>query len=472
MAKESQTPEPATAPEIDPDHVNLDIETTDDSQPIDTSQTIEEAANKTEDDSSEDDTLYRQAASEVAIEEPVDQPPKKPKKSRKKFLVVGLVLLLLAVAGGWYFFLREKPAPAPSQAPEQTEAPQAIGYEPDAIAYTFRESSNLPHTLFWRLATGENRTQVRVLDRGDEISQFDVFGQTVVYSTARSVQLSNDGGRSYKEALALAPGEQVTSLRISDKGNVAVALLPDNREANTVKSISATDGTVNELFTSKSAGVFVESWNEDKQLIVYQEGCYNCDGNSFGLSTINLADKKVTKLLGSVDGKEVSSYAVARDGSKAVFVQGSIDSSSDGLGYTTKAPYKIQSLDIASNKVSLITTIGTAGETNENGTVRRRNILVGFVAGSQAPYYADGNSVQLLFPSPDGDGEVKPPVTLYEAREPIQHLPYVGEKVVIAGSGEQDAPDYTLVHYNIENQQATTIFEGDSNTLLFGVTTK
>lgn len=467
MAKEDTSPEPSSAPEVDPANIDLDVDKPPAEPSLDPEQTIEEAQAAVEPkDSDDDDAIYREAASEVIKDE--SEQAAKPKKSKKKIIAILVLTILLAcgAVAAWYFLVRDKPAPSQQAQTTTTEetSKQEIGFTPYTVAYAFRESEDVPYTLFWRPADGGDRTQVEKLSRDEFVNHSDAYGQSVVYSTDTTIKASIDGGKTYQAILELGAGEQVTSLKISTTGkNVAVAVAPDNNEGNTVKAVPLAGGEPKELYSSDKAGVFLYNWNEDKKQIVFGDGCYNCDGNTLDWQLLNLDDKKVTKLAEDIKSEEASAHAVSFDGSKIVIVTGVIDGSADGIGYATTAPYKIQLLDVASNEVTEVASVGSAGEKNTNGTVRHRDIKVGFLAGTVTPYYVDDTNLYTL----SGDK----PNAFYESSEQIQSVSFVDDKNVIAGIGKT-WDDYALINFNVETGESVTIFQGDANTNIFGVTTQ
>ncbi len=469
MAKDDTTSEPSSAPEVNPEHVDLDVDQAETDKRTGVSPTIEEAqaaAEQTETDK-DDDAIYREAASEVQVAEP--EPVKKPKKSKKKLFILLLVLVLIGGgAAAWYFLVNKKSAPSPqpqTSTATQEEQQTTISYEPDTVAYSFRETEDLPFTIFWRPAIGGERSQVKKLGRGEYITQSDTYGQSVVYATTTNVNASTDGGRTYKTILELAAGEQVTSLKISTTGdNVAVAVLPESNASNTVKSVPLAGGEAAELYKSDKRGIFLYNWNEDKKQIVFGDGCYNCDGNTPDWQLLNLEDKKVTKLATDIKGDEVSEHAVSFDGGKIVIVTGVIDDSANiGAGTVTMAPYKIQLLDVATNELSVVQTLGKAGEKNANGTVKHRDIQVGFLAGTATPYYVDDSTLYTI----SGDE----PNAFYKSDKAIQSVSFVSDTTVIVSVGNA-WNDYSLVNFNTKTNESAVIFQGDANTNIFGVTTK
>lgn len=423
-----------------------------------------------EEETSDDEELYQQASEELAKSDP-EPTENKPKKGKKKIILL-LIVLLLASGGAaaWYFLKYKKQTASPSTessaTEEQAETLPAIGYDPVNVSYAYKEADNLPFTVFYRPAEGGERAQAIKLNRDENVTDYDVVGQSVAYATENRVYTSVDGGSTFTKVLDLQAGEQLTSLKISSSGaKLAMALLPEDRSNNTTKYIDIAGGETTDLFSNKSAGIFISGWNDSTQRMTFREGCYNCDGYSFNLNLINLKDKKVTKLATNIKGDAVdafASFAVSADVTKAIFAEGNADGANEGLGPALKPPYKIKLLDIAKNEISDLATVGTAGEKNPNGTDKTYTIKVGFLAGTTTPYYT--NEKQLIAIK---DGS---PSTVFESSNTIVHAPFVSEEVAIVGTGSTS--DYTLANYNVASKKSTTIFQGDSNTIIFGITTQ
>src|SRR5690606_6978958 len=177
--------------------------------------------------------------------------------------------------------------------------------------------------------------------------------------------------------------------------------------------------------------------------------------------SVNLADKKVSNLLSDVDSNTIQAAAVSHDMSKLVFSQATVDESGDGLGIAFVAPYKIQVLDISSGDISELATVGEAGEKNPNGTIKIRNVIVGFLAGTNTPFYTDDSA---LFVGENSSAA-------YESDSKIFKVLFVSENSVILSTGEQEV-DYSLVNFDRTSKETANILAGDGNTSLIGVSTK
>lgn len=465
MGKEKKAPDSSTAPEIDPEHVDLDLDQPD--TPLEPTTTIEEAQAAAEPvESKEDDNIYKQASDTVAIDEP--EKSKKQKKSKKKLIVTLFVLILLAAgaAAAWYFLLRDKPTQpaAPVTETTQTETP-ALSYIPETIAYAFRDGDINPYTLFWRPAAGGDRTQVEILNRSAIPAYSDTYGANVAFVADEKLYISTDYGKDYDMVFESEAGAQITGVKLSKDGSrVALSYYPDGADKSTIRSLALNGEDSKDLFTSSAnkPGVTILGW--DSTSILYTENCYNCGGSAATPYSRNLKDNKSTALLEGVDLKNVTVMAVSGDLSKFLYVEG-VDggATAEGLESGVVAPYKVNLLDLKSDETKTIATIGTAGEKNPNGTAKYRDIKVGFLAGSVIPYYVDDKTLYTVSGSE--------PNAFYESEAVIQLVPFVSEKTIIIGAGDSTS-EYTLTNFDIESSKGVVIFEGDANTTILGVTTK
>lgn len=411
-------------------------------------------------DKTDEEVLASASQSVSDQEDPAPEKKPKPKKSKKPLLVV-LIVLVLAAAGaaGWWYYNNQQSSESAQnteQTPETTQE-AALTYEPNTVVYTFSESTDVPYNVYSRPASGGERSEALKLDKNENAGSTDIHGNTVVFSTADSIFVSTDGGTSYKEIMQLSAGEQVTSVKLSSDGQkIAYGLLPDVAGKNSVRSIDLNGENVADLFISESAGVFILGFDAEK--IIYSTGCYNCDGNKPDPQLRNLSNNEVTDLLPDVADNLMWQAAVSDDLTKLVYAYGSDVPLNLG---PPQAPHTIAVLDIASQESTELATIGEAGETNPNGTDKSRNTIVGFLAGTSTPYYTD--DTQLY------SAENDTPSLLYESEDPIIYVEFASKINVIAGTGTYQ--EYVLANFSVESQEAATIFNGDTNTRIIGVTT-
>jgi hypothetical protein len=474
------------------DSENIDVSTSNDhiTDDLDKTKTIEEAINETPDsqpdeetkkmlstDGEIDDDILAETSSNLAREENNDaKSPKKPKNWKKLFKVL-LILILLAAAGFavWYFVLTDKNVDNNStQNVETQESVQENTNTPDAIVYAYHEKDTDPDTIYWRPANGGERTEITTLEKNTYVEHSDVFQNIVVYSTNKEISVSTDGGRTFKSIVQIndntssdALGDQVTSLKISRDGKrIAYGFLPENQNGQMI-SVDLNGQDKKELISSDKA-LFVEAWNASENKMVYWKGCYNCGGNTPDLQIRDLTTKKDKQIDESLKNtlNGLRDFAVTDDISTMVVAQGTPDpNAGEGLGLALIAPYTISTIDLESLEKTKVETVGTTGEKNPNGTTKYRQIIVGFFSPTKHFYFTDENNVYQSFSG------VKPAVILYSAKEDILHLPFASEEFVVAGAGPQDS-DYQLAHYDVSTKKSAQVFIGDSQTSIFGVSTK
>ncbi|HMS23942.1 MAG TPA: hypothetical protein PKB09_04000 [Candidatus Saccharibacteria bacterium] len=409
------------------------------------------------------------------------QKSEKKSGSGKKALKILLVIILLAGIGfaAWYYLVKNKDTNSNNvnqQPTQQVVVPENTN-TPDTVVYAYHEKDTDPYTLYWRPAEGGERSKIATLSKNEVLNQFDVQKNVVAYSTDTGINVSTDGGRTFSPIVEFEKtdggntlGDQVTSLQISKEGSkIVYGFL----EANTTEGNEATavnlDGSDKEvLFTSKKVGVFIEAYSEKANKMVYWEGCYNCDGNFVDLKIRNLETNKDTTIEANLKNTVYGSrsFAISDDFSTLVAAQGIIDTSTDGgLGIALTGPFTINKYDLKTLDKTQIATVGSKNEKNANGTPKFRDVLVGFVAGSNTSiYYTDDESV---YTSDDGSQSTM----MFSANNNILFAPFIGTDSAIAGSGE-DTSDYLLTNYDVTTKKTTKIFAGDNNTIIMGVATK
>lgn len=431
-------------------------------QPIDESENLNELGGADE-------------ISEKELGVPPETPPKsiQPKKSKKK---VFLILLLLVLIGGgaaaWYFLIYKKPAqPVVQQTTETKPAeetkPAAPTYEPNTVVYAYKAKDADPFSLYIRPAAGGDRTEVEKLGDKEIPNTYDVSGSNVAVAIGPSVLVSTDAGKSYTKIFTGVGTAEITSLLFSTDGTrLAIAYLADANGKNVVKSVDLKGKDEKDLFTDSKAGVFLAGWDNKNQQIVYEDGCYNCDGPRSGVYLQDLSKKTTTQLLKGVDIKTLGHIAVSSDFSTLVYQAGSLNAAADKdvtVGNFVGAPYTVGTVNLSSLKESTVATFGDKGEKNKNGTFKTRSVLVGFMAGTSTSYYTDDANLYVA--------KTDTPSNIYTATKPLLYVPYVSETTVISGAGDATS-DYALTSYDVSAKKSTDIFSGDNNTILLGVTTK
>ncbi len=361
------------------------------------------------------------------------------KKYRWPLIIVLLIIIAAGAAVYWFAIREDKKATQGSSTSSQSTSETATSTPttPDLVAYAFKEKTT-PYSIYWRAATGGNRTEVKKLSVSDTVTFYDSFGANVAFSTTNSIYVSTDGGRNYTAVYVGEGGAQITSLKFSSEGkNLAFGLLPSLGKKNTVKAMDLSGKDLKDLFTSEMAGVFINAYSTGKQKIIYREGCYNCSVPPGDLLLRDLKTNGVTTIL-QVDPNKMGSPEVSNDLSKVIYI--------------TLAPIKVNILNVADKKTTQIT-----------GPSSYKSLLVGFKVDGTTPYYVVDNQLYVV-----KDGK---PTLVFKASDLMLKVVYVSDTDVIVGTGK-DTSDYSLSNFNIGTQKIVKIFQGDNNTLIFGVTTK
>jgi uncharacterized protein YccT (UPF0319 family) len=428
----------------------------------------EGTADPTPPSASREDQLFQAASQDVQIESepsPVPMPVVPHKKSKKKVaLIVLIVLVLLAGIGAAAFALTRPKTEETSQINEPAaEAPAAPTFEPKSVAYSFRTKDSEPVTLYTRPVLDGERTEVQKLTRDTIITQSDTQDAQVAIVADEDIMLSTDHGETYTKIFESEPGAQVTSVKLDAEGTgLAFGYLKEAAGKNELRTIDLKGENSQTVLTTPEAGLFIEGWSSKNKRVVYQVGCYNCDGRRATVYSFDTGTEKRTTLLEGVTTNEIVSLAVSRDTALLLYVTGNFVDQADVLGGTNVAPYNVNLLTIASNEDKAIATVGTAGEKNTNGTPKVRSFVTGFGAGTNTPYYTVDNQLFLVR---EGEG-----LLYLEVDKKILGVDYVSDKTIISRYGD-DNTDFTMANYEVQAKKSTVIMEGDGNTRIFGVTT-
>jgi hypothetical protein len=406
-----------------------------------------------------EDEVLQSAANNLSEEEAASR-PQTPKKKSKKPLVILLVLILLAGAcyGAWYIYQQQQTEPVANNqeaASAPTEAEPT--YEANTLAYVFRESEDLPYSLFWRPVSGGERSQSLKLNRNTTITTSDIHGANVAFATEDSIYVSADSGETYEEIIELKPGERVTSIKFNVAGDrLGVALLPDSSEANKVVSYELDGNNPTDIFTADKASVVINGWGDKR--VFFSEGCIDCDGQKTP-NSYDVATKEFEEIKFSDAEIGINTITVSDDLSKVIILNSQEAENTIG----TAPPYQIEILDVASGEKTLLSTIGEENEKNPNGTLKTYVIETGFLTGTNTPYYTDENELYVVKDST--------PSKAFESEKEIQYVEYVSDDNIIVGTGDS-LTNYTLVNFSTSSQESTTLISADENTTLLGITTK
>ena len=396
---------------------------------------------------------------------PVASATVKKKRSPKKILILLLVVIILAgVALSLRMFVFKQKAVAPDQsgnATTQNTQKQELTYEPDSVVYAFRAKDGDPYSIYLRPAAGGDRVEAAKLERDEVVLGGDTVGQKALFYTDSKVYLSENGGKKFEPVLTVGAGEQITSAKLSTESEFFVAAI-----------FTGADGVVNkygldgknktEVLKTSNTAPTVYGFGSDK--LVYSEGCYNCDGPRTAYKIYDQKAKASKDFLDTAKPENILEVRVDRLLSAISYVAATPSSAADDVGIGPGvSPYKVSVYNVKDGKTTQVTTIGTAGEKNPNGTTKYRQIFIGFLAGTSTPYYAEGTDLSKV--------ENNKSSPYYQSTKTLLTVPYVGKSSVIVGTGA-DSSDYALSNYGFSDKKDTPIFSGDNNTIIIGVTTK
>ncbi len=395
-----------------------------------------------------------------------------PKKSKKKLIIIIIVLLLIAGAAAAVYFLvlnKPKTTSKPGQTNATDSAPAVEtknSYLPENIAYAFKAKESDPYSVYYRPAAGGERKEALKLDAGKVVLDNDAQGPIVAFIADNVLYASTDSGKTYTKIYEKTGSEELISVRISfDFKRIGLSVLPEFGTATKTKVYSLDlNGKDKKTIAESDKAILLIGWNSDKNKVVYSTGCYACDGARDGYKITDFKENKTQDIVKNLNVKTFNySVAVSTDMSKFVYSTGLEDNVSEGLGVTTLAPYVIKSVDLNSLAETTLATIGTKDEKNSNGTVKKRDIKLGFLTGSSTPFYIDGLTLNKL--------DAGKSSLIYQSDKNILDVDYVSDKNIIVSTGGATS-DFLLSNYSLSDKKSTQIFSGDNNTLILGVTTK
>lgn len=425
---------------------------------------------------SEEDSLLQSAVDGMNdAEEDQPTPPSKVtgvfvRKSRKKLWIALLVLVVLGgiAAGVTVLLTKDKKTAGNTTKSQQANAAQqekTLTYEPDLVSYSFRSNQTDPISVYYRPTAGGERKEVIKLSNDENAVFSDARGQFSVFASDSKIYASSDGARTYKLIYTEQTSDTIVSLKVSGDGKrLAFATVPGvgNSIAGHIYSIGLDGKDKKEITSSDSTALLILNWNDSVGKIAYSEGCYYCDGARSGYKIYDLKTKKTEDLLPGKDLRTLSDgIEVSDDMKQLIYIQGVFAPSEWSLA----PPHQVKTVDLTNMKETLIQTIGTSGEQNANGTMRYWNFFVGFLAGTSDAYYSDGESVYRV--------ESNQPKLLFKSDTDINRVHYVSDKkVIVETKVGTNGTDFLLSNYDVASSKSIQIFEGDVNTLVFGVTTK
>ncbi|MGZ6005269.1 MAG: hypothetical protein ACXWLH_03900 [Candidatus Saccharimonadales bacterium] len=472
MAEENTNQEPTTAPEVDKSRPKpvvtpaaVNPESAEDDKDLD-----EFKVEPTDESAAHEETISESEppAAGTTISPKKDFTPPKKRHGKKPLLV--LFLLAIIAAGGYLgwtkYFKKSNLSTSSTSSANSQQSSGPNTFVPVSVAYAFRTSTNVPYKVYTRQAEGGGQhTEANLkLATSETIDFSDTNGLKVVIATDKAIYSSTDGGKTYKLIVKLDIGNNLSSLKISVEGDsIIYSLISSADTSSDVRTVNLDGGSNKSMFVAKAATISVIAYSSAKQSIVYRQGGFGDMPSA--LPVLRDRKGKVTDLIKDITPYELQDISVSHDYSTLVYAQAveNPDGPIEGLGKFTAAPYTINSINLTTFKLEQLTTFGTKDEKNPNGTFKSRDVKVGFMAGTNTPYYTDDGK---LYEVENGES-----TKVYEVANKILYLPFVGKDMIIAGYGNQTS-DYFLDSYNVSTKKSANIYSGDDNTIIFGVTTK
>lgn len=426
----------------------------------------------------EDDLLQSATAGMVEAEQDQSTPPPTRvttgtvTKSRKKLWISLLIIVVLAGLGGGAYALFTKKDSAKDTNASQQESTEdkkvELNYKPDLVAYLHRDNQSEPNALFTRPAIGGERKEVMKFQQDENTTVSDVRGQDVVIASDTKLYVSRDGGRKYNAVYTHDTTDVIVSVKVSSDGSrLAFGTVPSvegvagSDHYGSIYTVDLEGKDKQQLTSSKEKALLLLAWDADSNKMAYSEGCYYCDASRTAYKLYDIESKKAEDLL---PGKDASTFhyglQVSHDLTRAVYVQSPTGSSA----MESTPPYQVRVTDLKDMKDTLVQTVGSKDDMNPNGTARFWDFSLGFLAGTNTPYYATDKSLYQVV-----DGEAK---LLLTSDQFISQVHYASdEQLIYTARQSQGAEALFLNHYDVTKEVVTQIFEGDYNTLVFGVST-
>jgi hypothetical protein len=404
--------------------------------------------------------------------------PKPPIHKRAQLILLILFLVAGAAGAGAYFAFSNAdvsvrpipPATATTSTSKTSVAAHTAESNIDAVIYNVSSSESKINMLY-RQPIGGTAQQVQ-LPAGSMTSgngyRAASYGQKVAVSSDNGVYISTNSGVDYHKVASLLPnsadqldGETVTSLQFSADGNeVVYATVEPKLQGNSVRSVNI-DGTKSEtLFNSDKAGVFIVHYDSRKHTIIYNTGCYFCDGAPGGPQIMDLATKTNKVLTLATNAKEqLGSWDVNRAGTKLVYALGMDDNTYEGgLGAPFAPPYSIKEYDLATDQATLLYTIQPTHEksTDQPNYYKTYTINVGYLADADTPY----------FRGTDGLYSVKGAATtkFLDLTDRDSESNVSSKQVLLTRyAANENKSSYSI--YNIATKQTTAVAAGGSSLL-------
>lgn len=396
----------------------------------------------------------------------------KPSRSKRNILLILLLVILIAVSS-WYFLFRsenQKSNNNQSAAPTselESSSPRVVYFKSASEEVSNNESCPLIATTTFSTQEIADDAEPRSQEiKGRNLSFGEVEGDKVAYvsdpdcnnESAMSVWVSSDGGQNFTMVFEGAkPTEtsvdQITSLKFSSDGKALIfAFLKNYASTNTVKEVDIASKTVKDLFTTKSAGVFIHGYDRTNKKVYYTAGCYNCDGNTTNKLFIRDLVKQTTNtIVFSNTGNNIcEGVEINKEFTKALVACGLPSQEGMGAGgliyiYEYDLKTAAQTTKLALNNKSSVSSFG-------------------FRNGDSVPYYTESNGKSVM------NLNTKQP--MYSGSKIINSLDYVGTDRIVLTQGQYE--DFDAISYDVKTKKIINLFSAqninETTTQIIGVT--
>jgi hypothetical protein len=381
---------------------------------------------------------------------------------RKRILAIVVTVLIVSVLFGLWAALQGTTPGSETNPPAGDAAGQQPSLQPKGVAYASGDPADTGVTLRLGALDSDQFTTSQTLGKSIFISDWAVYQNQVAVATAPgtagaegfTVRYSQDAGKSFKTILSAAPpersnlGDQITSIKFSDDGTkLILAYVAETATQNTVKELDPATKATKDLFSVIEKGVLIQGYSPSKKEVYYYAGCFACGGNksgrlmkrdlSTGAETIAYEDFTYTSV----------QTVLSRDFSHALMLLSGTTRGSGG-------PYEVVEVDLKTKSLTNMLANYTDGTDYPK---------IGYMDDGKTAYYTRGKS---LYQHKDG----KATALFTSPQEEFLDVYFVGSKSAIVSFGSYESS--TVSNLDLTSKGATSLFKGDKNTYVFGITSQ
>lgn len=386
--------------------------------------------------------------------------PERQSSMPKKVRIIILICfaLLAAVCMALLFMTRDSSAPGNPSSGSTNPPKKLTAY---GIAYAAGDPADAGAMARLHELSGSDK-EARKLDKNVYVTHTATHKDKAVFATggtdtdshAAAIWYSSDSGKSYKKIFGAEESEkdqlgpQITSLAFSNDGKaVVMGYLPGFDGGNTVKEIDPGSKKITDLFTVEDRGVFIEGYNRPARQLYYYKGCYNCDANRMNVLLMRQIATGVDTTIHEDASKIGLKTVFNGDFTKVLLQKAMPDYEAEGA-----SAISLEEITVADGSVKEITTDADGSEARP----------VGYTDGNN-PYYVKGSLLQVM-------NKDFTPKESYTATTDILDVYYVNGARAIVATGEYSAFD--VIDYSFAAKKPTSLFKGNANTSVFGLTWK